>query len=61
MGDGYHAAETRLKLAGWEHDRRVIVVRRAVRQSLTVEAKADGKRKGQQSLQLNGFDELKNQ
>ena len=37
MGDGYHAAETRLKLSGWEDDRRVVVVRRAVKQSLAVE------------------------
>jgi len=56
MGDGYHAAETRLKLAGWEHDRRVVVVRRAVKQSLAVEAKPDGKRRGQQSLQFANVD-----
>ena len=56
MGDGYHAAETRLKLAGWEHDRRVVVVRRAVRQSLAVEAKPDGKHRGQQSLQFANVD-----
>ena len=56
MGDGYHAAETRLKLSGWEHERRVVVVRRAVRQSLAVETKPDGKRKGQQSLQFANVD-----
>lgn len=56
MGDGYHAAETRLKLSGWEHERRVVVVRRAVRQSLVVEAKPDGKRRGQQSLQFANLD-----
>ena len=56
MGDGYHAAETRLKLAGWEQDRRVVVVRRAVRQSLAVETPPDGKRKGQQSLQFANVD-----
>jgi len=52
MGDGYHAAETRLQLSGWDHDRRVVVVRRAVRQSLAVEAKNAGKAKGQQTLQF---------
>ena len=56
MGDGYHGAETRLKLSGWEQDRRVVVVRRAVRQSLAVETKADGKHKGQQSLQFANID-----
>jgi hypothetical protein len=56
MGDGYHAAETRLKLMGWERERRVVVVRRAVKQSLAVEAKPDGKRKGQQSLQFANVD-----
>ena len=56
MGDGYHVAETRLKLSGWEHERRVVVVRRAVRQSLAVETKPDGKRKGQQSLQFANVD-----
>ena len=56
MGDGYHAAETRLKLSGWEHDRRVVVVRRAVRQSLAVEVKPDSTRKGQQSLQFANVD-----
>ena len=52
MGDGYHVAETRLQLSGWEHDRRVVVVRRAVKQSLAVEAKKAGKSKGQQTLQF---------
>jgi hypothetical protein len=56
MGDGYHAAETRLKLTGWEQDRRVVVVRRAVKHSLAVEAKPDGKCKGQQSLQFANVD-----
>jgi hypothetical protein len=52
MGDGYHVAETRLQLSGWNHDRRVVVVRRAVKQSLAVEAKKVGKRRGQQTLQF---------
>lgn len=56
MGDGYHAAETRLQLSGWGHDRRVVVVRRAVRQSLAVEAKKAGKAKGQQTLQFANMD-----
>jgi len=50
MGEGYHAVETRLALSGWEHDRRVIVVRRAVKPSLAVEANKGRKSKGQQSL-----------
>jgi len=52
MGDGYHAAETRLKLSGWEQERRVVVVRRAVKQSLAVEAKKGAKSPGQQTLQF---------
>jgi hypothetical protein len=52
MGEGYHAAETGLALSGWQHDRRVVVVRRAVRQALAVEAKKGRKSKGQQSLQF---------
>ena len=56
MGDGYHVAETRLQLSGWDHDRRVVVVRRAVKQSLAVEAKKTGKAKGQQTLQFANMD-----
>jgi hypothetical protein len=56
MGDGYHVAETRLQLSGWDHERRVVVVRRAVRQSLAVEAKKAGKAKGQQTLQFANVD-----
>ena len=56
MGDGYHAAETRLQLSGWAQDRRVVVVRRAVKQSLAVEAKKAGKAKGQQTLQFANVD-----
>jgi hypothetical protein len=54
MGDGYHVAETRLQLSGWNHDRRVVVVRRAVRQSLAVESKKAGK--GQQTLEFATMD-----
>lgn len=56
MGDGYHAVETRLALSGWQHDRRVVVVRRAIKQSATVETKKRGKSKGQQSLQFTNAD-----
>lgn len=56
MGDGYHVAETRLQLSGWEQDRRVVVVRRAVRQTLAVETKKAGKAKGQQTLQFANLD-----
>ena len=56
MGDGYHVAETRLQLSGWDHDRRVVVVRRAVKQSLAVEANKAGKAKGQQTLQFANMD-----
>lgn len=56
VGDGYHAVETRLALSGWQHDRRVVVVRRAVKQSLAVEAKKGRKSKGQQSLQFANVD-----
>ncbi len=52
----YHVAETRLQLSGWDHERRVVVVRRAVRQSLAVEAKKAGKAKGQQTLQFANMD-----
>jgi Transposase DDE domain group 1 len=53
LGDGYHVAETRLTLSGWRQSRRVVVVRRAVKQSLAVETKKAGKwGKGQQTLQF---------
>lgn len=51
IGQGYHAVEAELKLFGWSHARRVVVVRRAVKDSLVVEKEAMGKRqKRQQSL-----------
>ena len=53
VGGGYHAVEARLTLSGWHHGRRVVVVRRAVKQSLVVEKKKRGKREpGQQLLQF---------
>lgn len=56
MGDGYHAVETRLTLSGWAPERRVIVVRRAVRQTLAVETKKASKAKGQQTLEFASVD-----
>jgi hypothetical protein len=56
MGDGYHVAETNWRLSGWKHDRRVAVVRRAVRQSQTVESKKASETKGQQTLQFANMD-----
>ena len=56
LGEGYQAAETRLTLSGWQHDRRVVVVRRAVKQSLAVEAKKGAQSKGQQTLQFANVD-----
>jgi hypothetical protein len=51
VGEGCHAVETRLRLSGWEQDRRVVVMRRAVKQTLAVEKKS-AKTKGQQTLQF---------
>jgi hypothetical protein len=51
IGQGYHAVEAELKLFGWSHARRVVVVRRAVKDTLVAEKTAMGKReKRQQSL-----------
>ena len=51
IGAGYHAVESMLKLSNWRCTRRVVVVRRAVKDSLVIEGKAIGKReKRQQSL-----------
>lgn len=51
IGQGYHGVEAELKLSGWSHARRVVVVRRAVRDTLVAEKAAMGKReKRQQSL-----------
>lgn len=43
VGGGYHAVETMLKLSGWSRARRVIVVRRSVKDQLAAENKATGK------------------
>lgn len=53
VGHGYDAVETTLKLSGWSRARRVVVVRRAVKEPLVAEGKAAGKReKRQHSLQF---------
>lgn len=44
VGGGYNAVETTLKLSGWSRARRVVVVRRAVKDPLAAENKAAGKR-----------------
>jgi hypothetical protein len=51
IAHGYYAVEAELKLFGWTRARRVVVVRRAVKDSLVVEKESMGKRhKRQQSL-----------
>ena len=51
VGQGFDAVEARLKLTGWSEARRVVVLRRAVRDCLLDEGKAKSKRsKRQQSL-----------
>lgn len=53
IGEGYHAVEAELALSGWSRARRVVVVRRAVKDSLMAQTKKTGKReKRQQSLQF---------
>lgn len=53
VGQGYYAVETTLKLSTWSFARRVVVVRRAVKEPLAAEAKSSQKRdKRQQSLQF---------
>lgn len=51
VGFGYYAAETALKLSGWTRPRRVVVVRRAVRDPLALEG-GSKRDKRQQSLQF---------
>ena len=53
VGQGFDAVEAMLKLSGWSRARRVVVMRRAVKDTLVAEHKAVGKRaKRQQSLQF---------
>ena len=56
LGEGCQAAEARLTLSGWQHGRRVAVVRRAARQALAVEAQQGAQCKGRQSLQFADVD-----
>ena len=56
VGEGYQAASARLRLSGWSHDRRVVVVRRPVRQSKAARAKKSDKPKGQDSLQFGDME-----
>lgn len=51
VGQGFDAVEAMLRLSGWSRARRVVVMRRAVKDSLLAEEKTVGKRaKRQQSL-----------
>jgi hypothetical protein len=53
VGQGYYAVESTLKLSGWTRARRVVVVRRALKEALAAQGKASGKRnQRQQSLQF---------
>ena len=49
VGQGYAAVETTLRLSGWNQARRVVVVRRAVKEAPAAQATAAG---GQQRLEL---------
>jgi hypothetical protein len=49
VGQGYAAAETTLRLSGWNQARRVVVVRRAVKGALAAQTPAAG---GQQRLEF---------
>ena len=50
IGEGYHAVEAELALSGWRRARRVVVVRRAVKDTLVAEKKISQRQKRQQSL-----------
>ena len=51
VGQGFDAVEATLRLSGWSRARRVVVMRRTVKDSLLAEEKTEGKRaKRQQSL-----------
>jgi hypothetical protein len=51
IGEGYHGVEAQLALSGWSRARRVVVVRRAVKDTLLAQTKKMSKRdKRQQSL-----------
>ena len=54
VGPGEQAVEAELKLSGWSHARRVVVIRRAIKEAVTTDKKTVGKPgKRQQSLQFN--------
>lgn len=55
-GDDFEGAESRLKLQGWSFERRVIVIRRKIRDGVMVEKK---NKKGQINLMIFGDDEQK--
>jgi hypothetical protein len=40
LGNGFHAVEDELRLTGWSHPRRVVVLRRQVKGNLAVEVKS---------------------
>ena len=54
VGPGEQAVEAELKLSGWSHARRVVVIRRAIKEAVTTDKKTVGKPgKRQQSLQFD--------
>lgn len=55
-GEDFEGAESQLKLQGWSSERRVIVIRRKIRNGVMVEKK---NKKGQTSLMIFGDDEQK--
>lgn len=60
VGQGSQAVEAKLKLSGWSHARRVIVIRSAAKDKpVTLEAVTGKKAKRQQNLGLNDTDPVK--
>lgn len=60
VGQGSEAVEAKLKLSGWSHARRVIVIRSAAKdRPVTLEVVTGKKAKRQQSLDLNETDPVK--
>lgn len=55
VGNGYHAVETTLRLSGWEHARRIVVLRHALRDSLAAQTKTNKRGRVQQTLQFAEF------
>ena len=52
VGQGCQAVETELTLSGWSRARRVVVLRRAVKETLIAEARASKRTKRQRKLQF---------